>query len=74
MVYPNCSRLARIGLAVIALGATGLAAPQAQPPAPPPPAPVVVRAARMLDVQAGRMISPATVVVTGDRITAVNPA
>src|SRR5215510_11626001 len=38
------------------------------------PAPVVVRAARMLDVSSGRMVSNATVVVQGDRITAVNPA
>ncbi|HEX7121085.1 MAG TPA: amidohydrolase family protein [Gemmatimonadaceae bacterium] len=35
--------------------------------------PVVVRAARMLDVANGQMLRNATVVVTGDRITAVNP-
>ena len=40
----------------------------------PPPAPVVIRAARMLDVEKGTVVSPAVVVVTGDRITAVNPA
>ena len=34
---------------------------------------VVVRAARMLDVVSGQMLRNATVVVTGDRITAVNP-
>jgi len=36
--------------------------------------PVVIRAARMLDVTNGRMLTNATVVVQGDRITAVNPA
>jgi len=40
----------------------------------PAPAAVVIRAARMLDVEKGTMVSPAVVVVTGDRITAVNPA
>lgn len=39
-----------------------------------PAQPVVIRAARMLDVVAGRMVSNATIVVEGDRITAVNPA
>jgi imidazolonepropionase-like amidohydrolase len=36
-------------------------------------APIVIRAARMLDVAAGTMLRNAVVVVTGDRITAVNP-
>jgi imidazolonepropionase-like amidohydrolase len=36
-------------------------------------APVVVRAARMLDVVSGQMLRNATVVVTGNVITAVNP-
>ena len=40
----------------------------------PAPAAVVIRAARMLDVEKGTMVSPAVVVVAGDRITAVNPA
>jgi imidazolonepropionase-like amidohydrolase len=44
------------------------------PAAAPPPAPIVVKAARMLDVVSGRMINNASVVVTGDKITAVNPA
>jgi imidazolonepropionase-like amidohydrolase len=35
--------------------------------------PVVIRAARMLDVVAGRIVPNATVVVEGDRIAAVNP-
>ncbi|MEE8145982.1 MAG: amidohydrolase family protein, partial [Longimicrobiales bacterium] len=36
--------------------------------------PTVIRAARMLDVVAGRMLENVTVVVEGDRITAVNPS
>ena len=35
--------------------------------------PIVLRAARMLDVTGGRMLSNAVVVVQGDRIAAVNP-
>jgi imidazolonepropionase-like amidohydrolase len=38
------------------------------------PSPVVLRAARMLDVESGRIVPNARVVVEGDRITAVNPA
>jgi imidazolonepropionase-like amidohydrolase len=47
---------------------------QSQGPAPAPPQPVVVRAARMLDLVTGQMVRDVSVVVTGDRITAVNPA
>jgi len=36
--------------------------------------PVVIRAARMLDVTSGRMLTNAAVVVQGDKITMVNPA
>jgi imidazolonepropionase-like amidohydrolase len=35
--------------------------------------PVVIRAARLLDVEGGGIVSDAVVVVEGDRITAVNP-
>lgn len=35
---------------------------------------IVLRAARMLDVQTGRLISPAVVVIEKDRIKSVNPA
>lgn len=35
---------------------------------------IVVRAARMLDVQSGRMVPNARVVISGERILAVNPA
>jgi imidazolonepropionase-like amidohydrolase len=61
--------------AIIALSiAAAHAAAQQSPAASPQSAPVVVRAARMLDVATGQMLRNATVVVTGDRITAVNPA
>ena len=36
--------------------------------------PLVIRAARLLDVTSGRMLSNAVVVVQGDKITAVNPS
>ena len=39
-----------------------------------PPQRTVIRAARLLDVEAGRLVPNVTVVVEGDRITAVNPA
>ena len=35
---------------------------------------IVLRAARMLDVQSGRIVSPAVVVIEKDRIKSVNPA
>lgn len=50
---------------------------QAQAPAQAPaaaPAPVVLRAARMLDVATGQMLTNVRVVVEGRTITAVNPA
>ena len=53
------------------LAGSNLAAAQAAAPQNPPV--VVVRAARMLDLVSGQMIRDARVVVTGDRITAVNP-
>jgi imidazolonepropionase-like amidohydrolase len=36
--------------------------------------PVVVRAARMLDVSSGRLVTNAVVVIQGDKITMVNPS
>lgn len=39
----------------------------------PAQAPVVVRAAHMVEVESGRLVSPAVVVIDGNRITAVNP-
>src|SRR5688572_13847968 len=38
------------------------------------PQPVVVRAARMLDVESGRMLTNVRIVIEGDRIQSVNPA
>src|SRR5262245_18780493 len=43
------------------------------PPSAMTDATVVLRARRWLDVGAGEVRSPAVVVVTGDRITSVNP-
>src|SRR5688500_15398231 len=40
----------------------------------PAPQRVVVRAARMLDVENGRIIPDARIVIEGDRIQAINPA
>jgi imidazolonepropionase-like amidohydrolase len=57
------------GLTFLSIHATAEAQQQS-----PPPAPILVRAARMLDVTTGRMLRDVSVVVTGDRITAVNPA
>jgi imidazolonepropionase-like amidohydrolase len=53
------------------LAGSHLAAAQGATPQNPPV--VVVRAARMLDLVSGQMIRDASVVITGDRITAVNP-
>jgi imidazolonepropionase-like amidohydrolase len=62
-----------LGTAILAVAAgSGSAFAQQRPAAPP--AVVLVRAARMLDVTTGQMLRGATVVVTGDRITAVNPS
>lgn len=40
----------------------------------PPTRPTVLRAARWLDIDEGAVRTPATIVVTGNRITAINPA
>lgn len=50
------------------------AAPLVAQQAPPAPQRVVVRAARMLDVESGRIVPGARIVIEGDRIQAVNPA
>lgn len=60
-------------LAAIIVGAATPAAGQQGQPAPTP-TPIIIRAARMLDVTTGTMLRNPTVVVTGDRVTAVNPA
>lgn len=64
-------RLAPFFLVPLVIAASPAAA---QPPAPRPTPPVVIRAARMFDATAGQLVRNASVVVTGDRITAVNPA
>ncbi len=56
--------------AVLALSMAALFAPRA---GAQDPQPTVIRAARMLDLSSGRILDRAVVVVTGDRITAVNP-
>ena len=59
-------RVAALAAVLIAVAASPSVAQDTQP--------TVIRAARMLDVSSGRMLDRAVVVVTGDRITAVNPA
>jgi len=58
----------------LALAAVSLASPSRAQQPPASPARVVLRAARMLDVESGRIIQNARVVVEGDKIAAVNPA
>jgi imidazolonepropionase-like amidohydrolase len=65
-------RSLRLSIVSITL-AGGFAPVPAQGPGSPPAAPVVIRAARMLDLTNGQMLRDVSVVVTGDRITAVNP-
>jgi beta-phosphoglucomutase-like phosphatase (HAD superfamily) len=66
----------RIGLAAVCAGlacasgaAWGQQAEQAKPEAP-----IVLHAARMLDVAAGKVVSPGEVLVVGERIEAVGAA
>lgn len=47
---------------------------RAAAPAAAPDGPLVLRAARMLDVEAGRIVEGAWLVIEGDRIAAVRPA
>jgi imidazolonepropionase-like amidohydrolase len=61
------SRTRLAALVSIVFYAAAAAAQQAPPP-------TVVRAARMIDVSSGRVISNAQIVVDGGRITAVNPS
>ena len=63
----------RLQTAVVSILAVLSSQATAQQPATPP-TPIVVRAARMLDVASGRVLRDARVVVTGELITAVNPA
>lgn len=67
--HPRCTR--RPLAAPLVLLAALLAAAPSPLPAQAPPV-TVLRAARMLDVRAGRIVSPASLTVSGGRITAVN--
>jgi imidazolonepropionase-like amidohydrolase len=58
----------RLFAPLLVLAATALFAADAPPPVP---VPVVIRAARMIDARGGGVISPAVVVVRGNRIEAV---
>jgi imidazolonepropionase-like amidohydrolase len=69
-------RIAFVALLVTAtLSRFAVASAQTSPPREPAqPTVTVLRAARMLDVQTGRIISPAVIVIERDRIKSVNPA
>jgi imidazolonepropionase-like amidohydrolase len=57
------------GMLVGLLGATAVTAAQSDQPATPPA--TVLHAARLLDIESGRIIAPAEVLVQGERIVAV---
>jgi imidazolonepropionase-like amidohydrolase len=59
-----------VALAVIAIGA---AAPRAQPPAPAAGPITAIRAGRLLDPEAGRVLTNQIIVVEGNRIRDVGP-
>jgi imidazolonepropionase-like amidohydrolase len=57
------------GMLVGLLAATAVTAAQAEQPATPPA--TVLHAARLLDIESGRIIAPAEILVQGERIVAV---
>jgi imidazolonepropionase-like amidohydrolase len=59
-----------IGLAVLVVAGLVVGAAAAAD-TPPAPAPIVLHAARLLDVDAGKLIAPGEILVRGDRIAAV---
>jgi imidazolonepropionase-like amidohydrolase len=61
-------------LSLFAIVATGQPATASNKTSQEAPSVIVLRAARMLDVQTGRIVSPAVVVIEKDRIKSVNPA
>jgi imidazolonepropionase-like amidohydrolase len=61
-------------LSLLVGGATGRVATPGKKSIQETPQTVVLRAARMLDAQTGRIIQPAVVVIEKDRIKSVNPA
>jgi imidazolonepropionase-like amidohydrolase len=65
--------IALLSLSLVVVGATVRTLAKKEISQETPPV-IVLRAARMLDVQTGRIISPAVIVIEKDRIKSVNPA
>jgi len=58
--------------AAILLSCACLASAQPQPqPQPPPAHPIVLHAARLLEIDTGRMLAPGEILVRGDRLEEV---
>ena len=70
----RASSRAQRGIRFFAFLAIALPPVAAAQQAPATPQRVVIRAARMLDVESGRIVPDARIVVEGDRIQAINPA
>lgn len=66
--------LTRIAIVAAAHACASVCALTAQQPAPEHATPIVLRAAQLLDVSAGRIVSPAEVLVEGDTIREVGSA
>lgn len=68
--------MSRRSISLAALAALAALGPASAQPGPAATSPlrIVLRAARMLDVESGRVVQNARVVVEGDRISAVNPS
>ena len=65
------SRRSSLLLSLFVLAVPAVCIAQSQPQ--PPPARTLVRAAHLVDVHAGRLLDAQTLVVSGDRIVAVQP-
>lgn len=72
--FPSIALLATAVLCLFASVAAAQTATTNNKASQEAPAVIVLRAARMLDVQTGRIVSPAVVVIEKDRIKSVNPA
>jgi len=66
----KCVLLETVATAVLVCGLGSVAQCQTQVP---PPRPIVVHAARLLDIEAGKMIMPGEVLVQGERIIEAGP-
>ena len=66
--------LATATLSLYAIAASGQTSTANKKTSQEAPSVIVLRAERMLDVQTGRIVSPAVVVIEKDRIKSVNPA